>query len=298
MSRQLSLMPVLLLAVVPMGCSGPPTPLRPRVDSQKPEPTPGPATKAAAPDKTTVPVPAPPPPNPNSTITKEDGVIRGVVRWSGPLPGPDSAAPREDWFVTISGRKVAVQPAFRLQVDPQSKGVANVAVWLLRAPAFPLEGVAPAPPEPVRLSQREGNFVPHVLVAQQGAELRLGTTDDEADFQTSGAIAVSVRLNRGQSRPVALPRVGVVEVRSEARPWMTPAFLHVVEHGYHAVTDPDGQFRLPAVPPGEYEVLLWHEGWGPGDAKNPGAIDAVRARVRVNLEPDQGAVVEWLLTNP
>jgi hypothetical protein len=299
MSRQLSLVPVLILAVLSPACSGRTTPARPNVEPEKSEPAPVSRPKAPASDgKATVSIPAAPPANPRITANQEAGVIRGIVRWSGTVPSLTLAARPDDLFVTVNGQKVSVQPTPRLQVDPESKGVANVAVWLLQAPAFPPGESVPAPPEPVRLTERGGNFVPHVLVTSQGAELQLGTNDDEADFQTFGAASVSVRLRRGQMRSLTLPRVGLVEVRSESHPWITPALVHVLKHGYHAVTDPGGRFRLPAVPPGEYEVMFWHEGWRPADPKNPAAIEPVLARARINLERDQGVSVEWLLSNP
>jgi hypothetical protein len=273
--------------------------VRPVVDAEKAAPEPAPKAKAPATDgQAAVSIPAAPPANPRVTANQEAGVIGGAVRWSGALPVSAPAPHPEDLFVIINGNKVSVRPTPRLQVDPESKGVANAAVWLLQAPAFPQGEGVPAPTEPVRLTQRGGHFVPHVLVTRQGAELQMGTSDDEADFQTSGAASVSVRLRRGQMRSLALPRGGLIEIRSESRPWMTPATVHVLGHGYHAVTGPDGRFRLPAVPSGEYDVILWHEGWSSGDPKNLGAIEPVRARVRINLERGQGAAVEWLLSNP
>jgi hypothetical protein len=72
---------------------------------------------------------------------------------------------------------------------------------------------------------------------------------------------------------------------------MTPAYLRVLDHRYHAVTGRDGRFELPRVPPGEYEVMLWHESWEP-DAR------PVRARVRVKLDAGRGAEVRWTLPRP
>src|SRR5262249_52520427 len=141
-----------------------------------------------------------------------------------------------------------------------------------------------------------GNFRPHILVARKGTTLQLGTNDDEADFELSGAAALSVRLTRGQIRPLELSRPGVVKVTSQANPWMTPATIHVIDHDYHAVTGPAGRFRLPAVLPGEYELVFWHEGWR--EEKKSGVIEAVRAQVRVKLGRDEGAVVQWTLSNP
>src|SRR5262249_37248157 len=160
----------LILAVLSVGCSGRPTPARPSVDAAKAEPTPVPKSKGPVSDnKATVSIPAAPPANPRSTVNQEAGVISGVVRWSGAAPAP--ATRSEDLFVTVNGNEVSVQPVLRLQVDPQSKGVANVAVWLRQAPVFPLGDGISAPAEPIRLTQREGNFVPHVLVTRQGTEL-------------------------------------------------------------------------------------------------------------------------------
>ena len=32
-------------------------------------------------------------------------------------------------------------------------------------------------------------------------------------------------------------------------------------HPYYTVTDESGRFQLTDVPPGEYEIVAWHEGW-------------------------------------
>jgi hypothetical protein len=39
------------------------------------------------------------------------------------------------------------------------------------------------------------------------------------------------------------------------------AEMMVVSHPYYAVTDLNGSFELTDVPPGNYEVVAWHEGW-------------------------------------
>ncbi len=42
--------------------------------------------------------------------------------------------------------------------------------------------------------------------------------------------------------------------------WMN-AEMFVAPHPYYAVTDETGVFELTDVPPGEYEIVAWHDGW-------------------------------------
>jgi len=39
------------------------------------------------------------------------------------------------------------------------------------------------------------------------------------------------------------------------------AEMFVAPHPYYAVTDESGAFQLNDVPPGEYHIVAWHEGW-------------------------------------
>jgi hypothetical protein len=39
------------------------------------------------------------------------------------------------------------------------------------------------------------------------------------------------------------------------------AWLHAFEHPYHAVSDAEGRFQLTGIPPGQYVVRAWHEGF-------------------------------------
>ena len=39
------------------------------------------------------------------------------------------------------------------------------------------------------------------------------------------------------------------------------AEMMVASHPYYAVSDQNGSFELTDVPPGDYEVVAWHEGW-------------------------------------
>jgi hypothetical protein len=126
--------------------------------------------------------------------------------------------------------------------------------------------------------------------------LHLRTTDDTADFQLSGVRSFAGGLARGQAKRVSLNRRGLVTVESSDRPWMTPAYLHVLDHDYFAITSGDGKFVLPQLVPGDHEVVLWHEGWSRGEEHGP--PQPIERRVKVKVGAGQGAGIKWVLPAP
>jgi hypothetical protein len=233
--------------------------------------------------------------NPSVTPNKKDGILSGVVRWKGPLDSDAKAAPLKpaDLLVSISGAKVPSNPVPRLQVDGKTKGVANVVVWLEKAPDQSLQ----MPAEPPKLDQREGDCHPHVLTVPKGVKLLLHCSDDRANFHATraGNLEFEVDLTRGKQAERPLDNPGLIEVRSKLAPWLS-AYVHVFGHNHYALTGPDGEFQLPAVPAGEYTVVLWHEGWRFQDRSQYNVSDPLERRVKVKLEKGQGAAIEWTLS--
>jgi Carboxypeptidase regulatory-like domain len=300
MARSLWLTLVLPPLVLVTGCLAPPpppvpvpapnsaTPATPVVvpPTSLPPPT---TTPAASP--TTPKAPPPPPPNPAVTTTNEPGVISGVVRWDGDVP--EGGIDTSGLTVSVDGRQVPVKLSPRLQVHPQSKGVAGTVVWLVNPPAEPLRSL----PEPPVLKMREGDFRPHLLLAPKGTRLELASADDQALFQARGAADFSETVSRGSPVPAMLNRPGLVTLGSSLTPWSS-AYVWVFDHNYYAQTNEEGRFRLPAVPPGSYQVRLWHEGWRTTDKAHFTVAPPVEKEVKVELGQGQGSAIQWTLSSP
>jgi hypothetical protein len=167
-------------------------------------------------------------------------------------------------------------------------GVGDVVVWIQSPPPD-----SPPPAGAVAIAVRKGVLRPHVAVARKDSAVRLSAGDDADDFLGSGAAAFSCHLDAGQSASQALPRVGLVEIKPQRHPEWGTAYVHVFDHGFAAVTGPDGKFTLPAVAPGEpaYTVTLWYE----GDA---GAAPETRKLSLPKLAADEGAALKWKLDRP
>jgi hypothetical protein len=58
-----------------------------------------------------------------------------------------------------------------------------------------------------------------------------------------------------------LDHAEVVKLTCDVHGWMI-AWIVVHEHPYYVLTDANGGFRLEGVPPGEYDIEVWHETLG------------------------------------
>jgi hypothetical protein len=61
------------------------------------------------------------------------------------------------------------------------------------------------------------------------------------------------------------------------------AYILVFSHPFFAVTDPDGRYRLPAIPPGSHTLKVWSE---LGSAE-PRRLTIGSAAVEVNFKVER-----------
>ena len=83
------------------------------------------------------------------------------------------------------------------------------------------------------------------------------------------------------------------------------AYVWAVKHPYYAVTDDKGAYVLENVPPGTYQVKVWHEGITAEPVLKDGEIvdynygpDLTPAPKSVTVESGKDATVDFELTPP
>jgi hypothetical protein len=186
------------------------------------------------------------------------GTISGTVKWNGPRPRAEEFPVTKDPQICDpeSQKKVDLE---RLIVGPQG-GVANTVVFLKDIS----RGKAMDLPEPRRsLNQRHCRYEPHILLVPQNADLNMRSSDATLHtIHMDGAATFNLPFpytDKVISRTMENP--GLVNLRCNGgHVWMN-AEMMVVPHPYYAVTDESGNFELTDVPPGEYQIVAWHEGW-------------------------------------
>ena len=114
------------------------------------------------------------------------------------------------------------------------------------------------------LDQQHCRYIPHILLVPQNGSLTMMSSDATLHtIHMDGAASFNLPFpfaDRPTSRTMATP--GLVSLRCNGgHVWMN-AEMMVVKHPYYAVTDESGRFAFTDVPPGTYQIVAWHEGWG------------------------------------
>jgi len=195
------------------------------------------------------------------------GTFKGTVTLDGTAPTLKSPGKKGDPNVKDAAICVADAdiPNETLVHDAGSNGVANVFVYLQKAPAG--YKAPPAPTDPVVLDQKACRFFPRGSVVRVGQTVTVLNDDDclhnthviSLGFEYNKAIKSKDRVGLTYTFPKGLRTPA--KITCDLHPWML-AYQLPLEHPFAAVTDAKGNFEIPGLPAGDYEFTIWHEATG------------------------------------
>ena len=204
----------------------------------------------SAPPRSAAPVTNPVDPATAATVT-------GRVTFTGKAPAPQpitmAADPRciNPGAVTervVTGANGALQNVFVYVKD----GLGNLTF--------------PVPTTPVVLDQKGCQYRPHVFGVQVGQPVEILNSDGtlhniHALPMTNQEFNVGQALQGLRHTHTFSTKEVMVPFKCDVHKWMN-AYVGVLDHPFHAVTQPDGSFSLKGLPPGTYTVEAWHETLG------------------------------------
>ncbi len=209
------------------------------------------------------------------TQVSNGGSIRGIVKVEGKLPKlpPLQVSKYREICKDVPNENLIMGP---------NQGLRNAIVTIegiTRGKAIEKEAQH-------ELDNVGCRFIPRVQVASVGQFVVLKNSDPilhTAHAYFAGAqpqFNVGLYPGRVMRKPLVTP--GLVQILCEVHPWMN-AYIMVSEHPYHSVTDLYGEYLIGDIPPGEYQLRVWHESLGVMEKKisvkagESGSIDFVYA---------------------
>ncbi len=200
---------------------------------------------------------------------QEWGSLKGQFVFDGTPPERAMIDPTAD-------RQVCGQcmlKAEELVVDAESKGIANVVIYLRSRRVDANPEVVKALPEFVELDNNCCAFKPRVVALTLDQSLRVLNSDPVGhnaacaplgDTPFNPIIAPKAKYDHKFQRAQRVPQ----PVSCSIHPWMK-AWVLPLETPYFAVTDKDGKFSIEGLPAGtELEFQVWQEKAGYLEAKS------------------------------
>jgi len=174
----------------------------------------------------------------------------GTTLAAAPIPGAAASAPAAPPtpIVGVSGTVSG----------GGAQGPGGAVVWLERTSG---ETPRPAPAHGKVVTQRNKTFVPRVLVVPVGSKVAF--RNEDAIFHNIFSLSKPNEFDTGLYKQGAtytqtFKHPGVVQLLCNIHASML-GFVYVVDSPYYAQADATGAFNIKGVPPGDYQIEVWHE---------------------------------------
>lgn len=152
-----------------------------------------------------------------------------------------------------------------LIIDKESKGLANVFVYLVKKPKSIHPDLIEPSMEAVSVNFKGCQLVPHCLVASIGQPIQVGNEDRIAHnlhhhaMKTAPLSGLNAPMEK-DSAPLLFRKAEAwpFKLTCDFHPW-TSGYWLIVDHPYAALTDKDGRFSIDNLPVGDHQFTIWHE---------------------------------------
>jgi plastocyanin len=196
---------------------------------------------------------------PAAAVSADAATLTGAVKLLAAAPKmppiPMGADPycQSQHPTPATDEEVVVGPAGEL---------ANVFVYVKD-----IKGSFPPPSTPVVLDQKGCQYHPHVGAVMVGQPLEIKNSDNTL-HNVHAMPNVNSQFNEGQpvqgmtsDKKFEKPEITPFKVKCDVHGWMK-SWWAVMPHPYYAVSQMNGQFTIPNLPPGTYTLVAWHEKYG------------------------------------
>jgi len=188
------------------------------------------------------------------------GAVSGKVTLSGPAPAPEVMRVAVDQTCIQAMGTSAKSDAILIGADG---AIQNAFVYIkdsLSDYAFDV------PAAPVVLDQVGCRYAPKVFGVRVGQPLEM-INSDATMHNVHAMPMVNQEFNRGTPKQndrftqIFTAPEQMVLFKCDLHAWMR-AYGGVMPHPFFQVTGADGAFSLKGIPPGKYELAVWHEKLG------------------------------------
>jgi hypothetical protein len=197
---------------------------------------------------------------PAAAVSADAATLTGMVKFEGAAPKMANIQMSADPY--CQSQHTSAPPTEEDAVVGPAGELANVFVYIKD-----IKGNFPAPSTPVTIDQKGCQYHPHVNAVMVGQPLDI-KNDDNTLHNIHALPVANSQFNEGQpvQGMVSTKKLDKVEmtpfkIKCDVHGWMK-SYMAVMPHPFYAVSQTNGTFTIPNLPPGQYTVVAWHEKYG------------------------------------
>ena len=192
-------------------------------------------------------------------VSADAATLTGLVKFEGAAPKMSNIQMSADPYCQSQHSAPATEEDV---VAGPGGELANVFVYIKD-----IKGNFPAPSTPVVIDQKGCQYHPHVNAVMVGQPLQI-RNDDATLHNVHAMPAVNSQFNEGQpvqgmvsTKHLDKPEITPFKIKCDVHGWMK-SYMAVMPHPFYSVSQTNGTFTIPNLPPGQYTVVAWHEKYG------------------------------------
>jgi hypothetical protein len=192
-------------------------------------------------------------------MSKATATVSGKIAFEGTPPTPQRIQMTADPYCNMSAPPESRQSE---EVKVSDGGLENVIVYVKSAPS----GMSFATPTESKVIDQKGcHYVPHVFTMMVNQPLEVRNSDMTLHnihvwAMTNTPVNIGQAV-QGMKNNIKLDKEEMpVPIRCDVHRWMN-SFVGVFNHPFHTVSGSGGTYELK-LPPGQYEIIAWHEKYG------------------------------------
>ncbi|MEQ8763147.1 MAG: hypothetical protein RL885_04420 [Planctomycetota bacterium] len=202
----------------------------------------------------------------NTPAKAAGGTISGKALFDGAVPEAGKLTIDKD--MEVCGKRDATDKSLLVG---KNKGIKNVVISIKKIDApddWKGEG------KTAEFDQVNCEFTTRVLVIPVDSSVELKNSDPvlhNVHTYSRRNTPINQGIPASQTLTKKFDAAETVQVTCDVHKWMK-AWIVVADHPWYSLTSEDGSFELKDVPPGEYEIVAWHEELGKSKTKHKDVV--------------------------
>lgn len=184
----------------------------------------------------------------------DGGTISGVVKFKGAAPAPKKLEVTKDKEVCAKSAKS--DPSLIVSGGNLVNAVVSIT---------DIKKGKKMEPKKVTLDQNVCEYKPHVLAFPAGSSVDILNPDGILhNIHSYSKVNSPFNIAQPKFKKTITQKIDkpeVIKLQCDVHGWMSGWFF-VAENPYFSLTDNSGSFKLTDVPPGTYNLEVWHETLG------------------------------------